>query len=824
MYRIARPFLLLGLGLVVFVGARPGFAQSTPADAWPATRTDFITGEATRAWQLWAAAMKAQLERNADGVEGALGELLALNPAPLRIALLADHTIRRTNAGGAVLLFEQDRDAGALRANGQRVATLLATGREQMLEAEDGFYFSQIGRFDVAAANWQALLADNPDPVSLVEFTDRVPRRREILIQLQTHPTLGDSVRRLMDLLAEGERLVKSDPTRIQENIRRLGGAPRAFENALQALIDSGEQAVPFMIQFLRDRTQLELRPAILTALPRLGRPGLNPLVAALRMNDTAVKQDVIAALGEIGYSQAVPYLLAVAQAESTPPEVIIAIRAALERIVSRGVAVDISQSAAEAFYQLAEAYYADAGSLAADHRLATAEVWYWRDEILQNVSVPTAIFNEVMAMRCAEETLVRDPGHQPALALWLAANFRRQAQLGLEGVDATRPASYPTGLYFAQSAGPAYCLLALARAVDDSDPAVALGAIDALRRTAGPASLVGDAEGRLPLAEALSFGDRMVRVRAALTLGHARPEHTFLNSQNLMPVLAEALQLHGGVRNALVVDPEELTANAAAAALRAQGYDVLVDGNLFTGLEKVRTESPGVDLVLLGSDVRSPDLAAGLAAMRAEFRFAATPVLILAKPGQLEDARRLSVSDARVEFIPANALPGEMNRAVALVLRTVGTEPITPEIGVQLALDAAGVLRDLALTNNPVFEVADVETALLAAFTSEDAVLRRTIADVLGFIATTAAQETIARRALDAAVNEDERVQMFTSLADAAKRRGNLLPPELVAELVKLAEGEPNLRLREAASQTLGALNLPGSPASAIIRNQHQG
>ena len=80
-----------------------------------------------------------------------------------------------------------------------------------------------------------------------------------------------------------------------------------------------------------------------------------------------------------------------------------------------------------------------------------------------------------------------------------------------------------------------------------------------------------------MPLAEALRFPDRLVRIRAGLTLGHGRPMREFPNYQNLMPVLCEALSLHGGARNALVVDADTESANTIArgpAGGRFRGRD----------------------------------------------------------------------------------------------------------------------------------------------------------------------------------------------------------------------------------------------------------
>lgn len=784
----------------------------------------FVSGGAAQAWEKWDGAMQAILDRDLERAEAAFGDLLAVDPSPFRVALIAEYTVRNTAAAGAVLLFEQDQQARALRPNGQRVAELLETGREQMNEADDGFYFCQLGRFDVAHANFRALLDARPDPVALLEFTEHVGKRRAILIQVLNNPIVGEAVREVLKLLDEGELAIKADAVRIKENIARLSGPPRGFENAVAALKDSGEWGVPFLVQTLQDRSRGDLLQAILRCLPQIDRPALNPLVMALRMEDDVTKRYLVEVLGKLGYQQAVPYLLQLLEDQATSPEIRTAAQTALDALRARGVTVGAGGSAAAAFYSLAEDYYHDRPSLAADVRLDTANVWYWEDNLLNNVAVPMPVFNEIMCMRCCEETLRLDPAARPALALWLAANFRREAQLPPGKTDPTRPENYPPASYFAQSAGADVCLMTLARAVDDGDPAVALGAIDALQKTAGPASLVSNSQGRLPLAEALSFADRMVRVRAGLTLAAGRPTTSFHNHQNLMPVLSEALMLYGGVRNALIVDADTATANSVAAVLREQGFEVLSDGQLYSGLQKVRTQLPGVDVIFIASDLQQPDLLKSLQDLRGEFRFAGTPVVIITKPGDGSRVRELVRADYRLAEVSADANAAQIAKAVTLVSRAMGTKPVTPEAGAALAKEGARVLRQLALTDNPVFDVADAEPALLAAFGTQDLELKLTIAEVFGYLGSSKAQEAIAQLALDAAQPEDIRVKMFTALAEAAKRRGNLLGEESVGKLVGIAERDANMTIREAASRTLGALCVPGEPASTIIRNQYRG
>jgi HEAT repeat protein len=780
----------------------------------------FVTGAAAQAWKKWEAAMQAVLAKDSETAEAAFGELATLDPSPLRLGLFRKRSID-SPLGGAVLLFEQDAEAGALGDNGKQIADRLTEGVERMNMAEDGWWFASIGRFDVAKANFEALLATDPDPVALLEFADQRRRRHEVLVQLTDHPTLSEPVRKLIRLLAQGESAIKADPSRVMANLERLGGSPRANENALAALKESGEYAVPFMIQYLRDPEKSNLSQAILRAMPQLDRSAMNPLVMALRIEDLTVKAYVIQTLGQIPYRQSLPYLLALLDDSSTPPQIRSEVESALTNLRRLGVQFDTGVGAAQMFFNLAEAYYDNIGSLEADARLDQANVWYWRDNMLQNVPVPTQIFDEVMAMRCSEESLLLRPDMKSSLALWVAADIRREAQLGPDEQDATRPEGFPTAAYFAQSAGAEYCLMALDRALSDGHAAVALGCIDALRRTAGPSNILTGGAGSPPLAAAMTFPNRMVRIRAALALGRSRPEEGFSNYQNLMPVLAEALTLHGGARGALVVDPDAESLNAVAAILRAEGFTVLTDERLLGGLEQARRDLPGLDVIF----IEAPGLKAGVESLRSDPLLSTQPLIVITKQGDRADVRAMVRGDAALSAIMADDEPGRVMDAVNAVSKAAGAEPITEEAGAALAMDAAETLRLLAMTNSSVFEAGRVQAALIdVAKSSKSIELRLTAADALGYIGAGEAQQTIAEIALNTAEESATRVAMFDSLAEAAKRRGNQLGSGTVEQLVEFVRSETDDALRTAASQALGALNLPSNKARELIVSHYGG
>ncbi len=802
------------IAALAFSTTPPGWAQSS--------EQGFVSGAASRAWDAWTRAMAALIERDNDAAEAAFGDLMAAEPSPLRLAMFVERTVSRGNLAGGVLLLEQDAENESLGEAGQAVAEALTIGREQLNEADDGWYFASIGQFPIARANFEALLDQDPDPAALLEFADRDRRRHEILVRLTDHPVMGDTVARVLGHLALGERVVKADPLRIKQNIGRLVGPPRGFDNAVAALADSGEYAVPFLLEVLRDTSQSDFVQPVLRTMPKLGRGALNPLVHALQIKDQVVQRYVIYSLGEIGYAQAIPYLLKLRNSDGVATEVKTAVSDALRKIASGG-SVATNASAADAFFALAQAYYDGAESLAADPTVDFANIWYWNEGLLENIEVPTPIFDEIMAMRCCEEALRLQPDSKQALALWLAANFRREAQLPMDAADLTRPESYPTAEYFAQSAGAEYCQLALARALKDGDAAVALGAIGALRSTAGTASLLGGPGGS-PLANALSFPNKMVRIQAALTLGAARPADTFPNSQNLLPVLAEALQAYGGTSRALVVDSDQATTNELSATLQGIGFDVIQANTLFDGMQKVRNETAGINLIVLASDVGTPYLEGSLAQLASEFTFASVPVLIAEKPGDRERVDKASRHKKGIGVVTPGVAGDGLERAIRSVSASIGATTLTPDAGRGIAMQAADVLTSLAATRNAAFSPTLVEQALLTVFEADDAELKGAVAQVLAYLPSKEAQAALADVCLNEDADQDLRVRMFAALALAGRSHGNLLDQGDVERLITIAEGAGNMTIRAAASEALGALNLSSNPASAIIRNQYRG
>ncbi len=813
------------LPILLVTAILPGWKTAVAAES---DLTEDMVGQTEDSWTAWQAATRS-LERDAkDDAARQFDAVDALGLSDLRLALMADRT--------GSLRLEQWAAAADAPASVKQIVEKIARGRKQKALAEDGWHFAAIGRFNYADANFKALTDENPDPVALLELARQNPNRHTILIKLISNTEVGPAARQFLEILNRGEELLRMDPYEVVVNIRKLAGPPRVAHHARMRLKESGEYAVPHLIQILQDAKQRNLHSAIIQVLPEIGRGALNPLCIALSIEDNVTKKVLIDSLARIGYRQALPYLATIAVDERASAECRTAATQAMATLGASGA----SRSAL--FAELAESYYQNAESVRADSRRDTANVWYLRDGELRLIVVPTAIFNDIMAMRCCEEALLADANHAQATALWVAANFRREAKLGLNvesdqpdelaARDATRPEDYPRSIYFARAAGAMYNHMVLARAFTDRDPGVALGAIAALSETAGAPSLVGPEDIKQALAATLAFPSRQVRIKAALALGRALPAMSFPGSQNVMPVLSEALA-QSGRQSALIVDPDVSAANRLQAVLRAAGFECAIGANLNSARENARKLNiTSYDLILLATDIEQPDILTAVNDLRRDLPTSATPVLVVVKEGQFSRASSAARTTG-VEIVPGEitelgdpaVIEKQLLNRVARASQALGMSPLGRELAMNLALESADVLRLIAESNLKTFDISRAEPALIGAVQGDSESLRVRAANALALHPSDAAQDALATAALNDTRGLDERVAIFGSLAESARRNGNLLADsDLVRRLIEFTLTEENLVLRAAASKALGALNLPSNKASEIIRRQYNG
>ena len=269
--------------------------------------------------------------------------------------------------------------------NGKTIAIAFAAGllaftacNGQSLEENwnDYLHYALIGRLDMAKAHARAILEGRSDPVALFDLSQANPQGYALLLRAKEtphEPELAQLSGELYNMIELGRFLRRTDPEVIVEEIKRLSTTERGRATATTALKNAGEYAIPFMLDALADRNRKEEWIHITQALPKIGRDAIRPLGAALQTDDLSVKADIVKALGDIRYPQALPYLKYVTEKEQSSQ-----LRGLAGRSITQINPAVLNMPAAELFYRLAQDYYYHAESLAPAEDAEFGNVWFW--------------------------------------------------------------------------------------------------------------------------------------------------------------------------------------------------------------------------------------------------------------------------------------------------------------------------------------------------------------------------------------------------------------------------------------------------------------
>jgi len=517
---------------------------------------------------------------------------------------------------------------------GKIIAAILALG---LLLADVGFaqnleenwndflHYTKIGRFDLAAGYAQAVLDSKPDPVELLGLSEANPPGFAILLKVskaQPDAELKELTDQILDIIEKGRFIRRADPKIITAEIKRLSdGTSRGRLSAVKRLKNAGEYAVMYMLDVMADDSRKEELPNIVWALPQIGRDAIRPLAAALQSEDTAVKVEIIKALGEIGYPQSLGYLKYVVEKDDSGE-----LRHLAGQSIMQIDPAALDLPAAQLFYRLAEKYYYHAESLAPAEDADFANIWFWDAGGRQLIreKVDKSYFNELMAMRSCEWALKADAGFGEAIGLWLAAYFKAEsAGIDMPGYFGPGHADATT---YATTAGAEYLHQALARAIEDNNAYVALGAVEAMATTAGEKSLFYRLGVNQPLIQALSFNDRAVRYSAAIAIAAAGPKDSFAESklvvENLAQAIAEADRQAAedtDLWNDELADSYALRAAGVTLKL-AQTDNPVIDLSAAQGtlINATKSKNPEIQMLAgrISARLESPDAQRSIAAM----------------------------------------------------------------------------------------------------------------------------------------------------------------------------------------------------------------
>jgi hypothetical protein len=413
--------------------------------------------------------------------------------------------------------------------------------------------------------------------------------------------------------------------------------------------------------------------------------------------------------------------------------------------------------------------------------------------------------------MRNAALALKYDPNFYPAVSLWLAANLKKEADLPKGAKDPTLGDDEMAAEFYALASSATYLQDVLARGLTDQNSAVAIGAIQALGKTAGTKNLVASLPGGVqPLVKALTYPDRQVRFLAATTLASALPAQGFDGVDLITPVLNEAIR-QTGTKRALLVISDEKTRNIMKDAARSAGFEIIDETDPAKAMVAARA-SAGVDVVLLAEKPNAKEL---INTLRGERIFAALPAAVL---NMSQDFGHFAKKDKHVtviEKLEAAAITKALEAAVVLG----AGQPLSKEDASNWAVKAADSIRVLGLTNNTTVDITLTRLSLIGALADKRNEVQVAAAGALAMMTAPEAQRAIVTLAVNAKADEKVRIAALGFLSESAKKFGNQATDDQAQAVLEIVIDTKNSRdLRNAAAAALGSMNLPSEKIKTLI------
>jgi hypothetical protein len=710
-------------------------------------------------------------------------------------------------AGPGVVYGQAGQSGG-----GGGAADAAQTSPKQLLE--DFIHYVYINNIEMAQANANALLALNLTPerfLGIVEDSATLQQRfDEAYRRALRRPELEGLAAQLHSLYEDGRRQRARNPDEIARNIDLLGGNLSEQIFAEQMLKEAKEYAVPQLLDEVLRGTSVTARANARGALQTMGHPAAVVLDEAMLFLDANAQVIVAQMLGVIGDPVSVPYLYEVHNKTPSQP-----VREATEDAIRRiSGQFDPTLSVAGLYRNLAERYFADRerGAMQSFPGEAYQVVWSYMPAVgLTPTAILTDLFNEMMAMRLAEHSLRLDPSDTATLSLWLAANFAREISQPAGYDNPLYPNTLREPMYYAVAAGTGPSMRVLSRAMRERETVLARRAIEAISRCTGGAALFGGAGGERPLVQALSYPDRRVQYEAALAIGGAFPTQVFTGADQVTPILAGLIG-DASNRYAVVVASDVRQQQDLRAVLEGMGYTVLAPAANLRGAAEAIARAPVVDLIVTEVGGRTMET---IEEIRRTPRLEAAPVLAL-MPWADVTANRTRMADDHLTRLAREGLkPEEIETSVDQLVERASGEPVSAADARRYAMESLDVLRSLAIGGNEVLSVRDAASALITALGETKGDVRLRVAEVMSHIGSRRVQVAL----MDAALSSkgDERIALLDSVANSAKRFGDMLEPVQVKRLIELAQTGDG-ETATAAAALMGALSLSNDRLVPLI------
>lgn len=724
----------------------------------------------------------------------------------------------------------------------------------------------EVGQFQIAAGYLKGFLARNPTDEELLQIQDR--EGSSAFQRLLTIRELRADAKPLVERVDALVQRHLSDRKRLDTLIQNLNATPEERSYSIAQLQRAGAAAMPALIDALIRARDSSERAGILSALPKLDRSILPPLLAALDVGDPNVRNELIGVLSERADTTATPFLWYLSASPKQPA----AVRDRATRVlaaflgfkVNRLPLADITVKLPPAKVELtreAERYYQHQVKVP---EIGSATIWRWDGATKQLVSqaLPKGQAEEYYGLRFAGQALDLDPEYTPAQIVYLSLLLDQGRDTG-STKDVLR------------SANPELVMAVLKKALADQRLPVILAATAALGDQAEARALQAPAGETPVLVQALNYPNRRVQLAAADAVLRIPAAPSPPVAARVVEILARAAAGEPEAKaqpKVLVAFANDAIANLVANNVQKAGFQPVLAR---TGREVLRrlNQASDIDVLLIDAGLPDPGLRFLLGQLRADRNAGHLPLILTAPGGDeptlrplseryQEERQRISVSHDLAERSRQQALNdltnryrqdtarreenvarlnqryGEESAAIEENLRRVTqrqanitvisasqiwneknlgqelrarlSDPASkPLAGIEAKDNAAKALEwlaRLARREVPGYDLRPATDAILKALHSQD--LAALAVDAAGRLPGTAPQRELANVVLDPARPEGLRSAAAIELCRHIQQYGLVLPKEQIRGIETLYGTLREPRLKENVALVLGSMH----------------
>jgi hypothetical protein len=300
-----------------------------------------------------------------------------------------------------------------------------------------------------------------------------------------------------------------------------------------------------------------------------------------------------------------------------------------------------------------------------------------------------------------------------------------------------------------------------------------ALAAIAALEQLGDPQVLRTASSQASPLAEAMHFSDRRVRLAAALAAVRLAPGAPFPGAGRVAPALGWFVRT-AGRSSVLVAHPRGEDAQTLVGFMNALGYQ---GEAAYTGRQLAERAliDPDYDFLLLSDAIDGPPVAELVQWLRRDYRTARVPIGVMAR-GENVAALRDALADDRYTLVfPRLHSTDVAARQIEGLKAIAGRNLVSMEERIAHARLALAALAELAQDNETLvqYDLLQQEEAVIVALYHP--ALSAAGAQVLGKFGTPRAQQALLEFARQSNRPQADREAAEKALEEAVRRRGML-------------------------------------------------